>query len=256
MSPGGRVAPRLFDDHATHADQFRSLLLLTAIAVVTLSLTTLGESTGVRGAVEALVTTVLVGVTLLAALRSAGLARFWVRAGDILVALAVLTAAALATVTLVSPGAGGVHPATAPVVWALLATIAPVVVVRRLLRHVEVTLGTLSGAISAYLLLTIMFYFWFLVADAVGPVPFFGTDQPRTAFMYFSLITITTVGYGDLAPRTEAARLLSGVEAVIGQVYLVTFVARLVTLLPRRVPRAPDDPGTVSSRDNPSGAAR
>jgi voltage-gated potassium channel Kch len=48
--------------------------------------------------------------------------------------------------------------------------------------------------------------------------------------MYFSLTTITTVGYGDLTAQTHLGRLLANSEAVIGQVYLVTFVAMIVGL--------------------------
>jgi hypothetical protein len=52
--------------------------------------------------------------------------------------------------------------------------------------------------------------------------------------MYFSLATVTTVGYGDLAPASNIARLLSTSEALVGQVYLVTFVAMLVGLAASR----------------------
>ena len=48
--------------------------------------------------------------------------------------------------------------------------------------------------------------------------------------MYFSLTTITTVGYGDLTAQTHLGRLLANSEAVVGQVYLVTFVAMIVGL--------------------------
>ena len=51
-----------------------------------------------------------------------------------------------------------------------------------------------------------------------------------TSFMYFSLVSITTVGYGDLAAATDLGRLLAASEALVGQVYLVTFVAMIVGL--------------------------
>ena len=60
--------------------------------------------------------------------------------------------------------------------------------------------------------------------------PFFSQPEPTTSYMYFSLTTITTTGYGDFTSSTEFGRLLSMAEAVIGQVYLVTFVALLVGL--------------------------
>ncbi len=73
-----------------------------------------------------------------------------------------------------------------------------------------------------------------LVTDAILPSGFFGTPRPPTAFMYFSLTTVTTVGYGDLAPVSDLGRLLAMVEALIGQVFLVTLVALLVGLLGER----------------------
>ena len=61
-------------------------------------------------------------------------------------------------------------------------------------------------------------------------VPYFGESQPTTSYMYFSLTTITTTGYGDFTAASEFGRLLAMAEAVTGQVYLVTFVAMLVGL--------------------------
>ena len=112
--------------------------------------------------------------------------------------------------------------------------LAPVVVVRRLLHHHDVTRRTLEGAISAYLLIPVAFQFIFLTVDDLVPGGFFGSPKPPMAFMYFSLTTVTTVGYGDLAPASDVGRLLATVEALLGQVFLVTFVALLVGLLGER----------------------
>ena len=98
----------------------------------------------------------------------------------------------------------------------------------------EVTTRTLQGAISAYLLIPVAFQFVFHTVDALLPGGFFGSPKPPTAFMYFSLTTVTTVGYGDLAPASDVGRLLATVEALLGQVFLVTFVALLVGLLGER----------------------
>jgi len=121
-----------------------------------------------------------------------------------------------------------------PEIWAVLSLFAPVVVVRRLLRHQDVTTRTLQGAISAYLLIPVAFQFVFLSVDELLPGGFFGSPKPPMAFMYFSLTTITTVGYGDLAPAADVARLLATVEALLGEVFLVTFVALMVGLLGER----------------------
>jgi len=121
------------------------------------------------------------------------------------VAAAVLGAAA--TVAAANPAE--VEVTIAPDLWVVLSVPAPVVIVRRLLRHREVTMRTLAGAIGAYLLIPVAFQFVFLFADGLLPNGFFGRPQPPTAFMYFSLSTVTTVGYGDLAPRDrprQAAR--------------------------------------------------
>jgi voltage-gated potassium channel Kch len=77
-------------------------------------------------------------------------------------------------------------------------------------------------------------------------------EESTTSFMYFSLVTVTTLGYGDLSPVTDWARLLATTEAVIGQVYLVTVVAMLVGLFAQQrvgtggvlsMPDMPDDDG-------------
>ena len=54
-------------------------------------------------------------------------------------------------------------------------------------------------------------------------------------YVYFSFVTLTTVGYGDITPATELAKRLAVVEAFVGQVFLIVLVARLVTLWGRRV---------------------
>ena len=56
-------------------------------------------------------------------------------------------------------------------------------------------------------------------------------DLAWSDFVYFSLATLTTVGYGDITPQTALAGILASLEAVIGQLYLAVLVARLVGLL-------------------------
>ena len=135
--------------------------------------------------------------------------------------------------------------------YALLFTVAFPSVVRRALQHRQVTLNTLAAAIAAYLMLGIWFAMIFRFIAAVDGWTFFGPDEGEPtvgSFMYFSFITLTTVGYGDLTPATGAGRSAAVVEAVLGQVYLVTTVARVVSLLGsertelRTLPLAPDEP--------------
>ena len=95
------------------------------------------------------------------------------------------------------------------------------------------------GAMSVYLLIAIAFYYVFVEVQRYGSVPFFGVEESTSSFMYFSAVTITTLGYGDLAPVSDIGRYFATTEAIIGQVFLVTIVARLVSLLSR--PSLPSD---------------
>jgi hypothetical protein len=172
----------------------------------------------------------LVGVTLLLAMRASGMRLKWRRVADVLVAIVLAFIVSGVVYGLVADTELFSRQATRPVTLLVLAALAPLVVVRRLLQHRTVTRGTLFGAISAFLLLPIAFYYGFLTVDGLQGSAFFGSVQPTTSFMYFSLTTITTVGYGDLTAVTPFARLVATAEAVSGQVYLVTFVAMLVGL--------------------------
>ena len=92
------------------------------------------------------------------------------------------------------------------------------------------------GALSVYLLIGVVFSFLFIIVETVVPGSFDGLtfhiadDSPREfhSFMYFSFVTITTLGYGDLLPIQPAARALAYMEALVGQIYLTVLVARLI----------------------------
>ncbi|MAB73257.1 MAG: hypothetical protein CMJ54_12215 [Planctomycetaceae bacterium] len=101
----------------------------------------------------------------------------------------------------------------------------------------DVDADTICGSISVYLLISGVFasiYTILVTLDASAfliPGPPADPDYslgPDRLMTYFSLITITTVGYGDVTPQSEFARSLSNLEALIGQVFLTVLVARLV----------------------------
>ena len=116
----------------------------------------------------------------------------------------------------------------------------PIAVVRRIVLQPEVTIRTLLGAIAAYLLLAFSFFMIFLEIDAYEACPFFEEEVGTTDFMYFSLVTITTLGYGDFSPTTNTGQLASVAEAVIGQIFLVTLVAALVSRFAAKPRTRPD----------------
>lgn len=101
----------------------------------------------------------------------------------------------------------------------------------------EVDADTICGSISVYLLISGVFASIYTILVTLDPssfdIPGPPTDPdfslgPDRLMAYFSLITITTVGYGDITPQSEFARSLSNLEALIGQVFLTVLVARLV----------------------------
>ncbi len=204
--------------------------MVTVASVAVLSLVDMsasGRSTVIRW--EETLAAGLVGATLLLALRASGVGRTWQRIADVVVALMVVFLLLLAVLSSLAAGPPPTQ-ATAPVLVVVLSIVAPLVVMRRLLTHRRVTRATLLGAISAYLLIPIAFFYMFLTVNTFEGEPFFGAVQPTTSFMYFSLGGVSTLGVGSLEASTNIGRLLATSEALVGQVYLVVFVALLVGL--------------------------
>ena len=98
--------------------------------------------------------------------------------------------------------------------------------------HKEVTRDLIVGAAVVYLFMALMWTFIFTVVETLHPGSFNlpeGQDIEATRhFLYYSFVTLTTLGYGDITPITSLARSLCILEAVIGQLYLVVQVAWLV----------------------------
>ena len=116
-------------------------------------------------------------------------------------------------------------------VFGVLLLITPIVIINRILRHPEVQMSTILGAICAYMLIGMVFGFVYALVGRIDP-PFFAQRGPTDQFdyFYFSYACLTTVGFGDFTARGDFGRSLSVLEAVLGQIFLVTLIARLVSL--------------------------
>lgn len=119
----------------------------------------------------------------------------------------------------------------------LLAAVA--VIVRRVLASTTVTLQSIYGALSAYMIIGLMFAAFYGAMNSLGSGAFFANGQPgdTRTFQYFSFATLTTLGYGDFTAVKDAGRAVAVMEAMIGQIFLATLVARLVSAFRPSDPR-------------------
>jgi ion channel len=123
----------------------------------------------------------------------------------------------------------------------LLYLIAPFSIVRHLILRSQIDTETLLGAIAAYLLIGMFFAFAYKAAGEFGSAPFFGAagDGTLTQDLFFSFVTMTTVGYGNLVPAANPGQTFAVLEAVTGQLFLVVAVGKIISgLQPRRGERS------------------
>ena len=118
--------------------------------------------------------------------------------------------------------------------WTLIGLFAAAVALRFAMRATLVDAEHLYAALSAYLLAGIFFGHFYWVLQQIWPGTFAVTgDFSRMSAIYFSFVTLATLGYGDIVPRSDVARGLAIVEGVGGQLFLAVMVARLVSLYSR-----------------------
>jgi Ion channel len=192
--------------------------ILLCLIVVTLFGTVVGGSSVVGTAVSA---TLAAAVLLFALSASAAPARIR-RTTTIVAPLLVVVA--------VIPGIASSDAAdiTIPAVLALLVLGSVAAVGRRLQSHPVVTGATILGAVCLYLLLGLLFASIYAIAGGAGRVFVQQATSRPVDDVYFSFITLATVGYGDLTPSGDLIRIVAAVEALVGQLYLVTVIAVLV----------------------------
>jgi Ion channel len=143
--------------------------------------------------------------------------------------LVVVAATALALVSAVSGGRPWLNAANFLVI--VLLAVAMAAVLRRVVSSDTVSSRTILGAISVYTALGILFTWAYGLIDRIEGGGFFGNVETQGSdFLFFSYTTLTTTGYGDLVPAGQVGRMVSGLEMMLGQIFLVTLVAGLVSL--------------------------
>jgi Ion channel len=197
---------------------FGLVLLLVLSTYVLASVTPHRGWTGV-------VTTTVAATTAIVALATAGarhvIVRWAGRAAVVAVGLAMVEAA----------GGGSPPLAVSALIQVCLLTVASGAVLRSVLRETEVGFRTILGAISVYLILALQFTYLYLAIDRLQAGRFFGHTPLQTGdFVFFSLTTLTTTGYGNLVPAGQPGRMFAGLEMFMGQLYVVTLIAGLVSM--------------------------
>ena len=215
---------RSFAERVRGADSYGLLLLLVLSSLFLTAL--VGDGDWGR-----VVSTVMSGTTTLFAFWTSRPSVAVLRGVAIVVALSIVAAVAAvigSSIEFDHVGRGGL---------AVITAATPVVVGRRLLRHPRVQGSTVLGALCIYLLLGLFFAYLYSTIGAINE-PFFAQIPTATTvdYLYFSYVTLTTVGYGDLTAAQDVGRMVAVSEALTGQLYLVTVVALLVSNIGR--PRA------------------
>jgi Ion channel len=167
--------------------------------------------------------------TLVLALRTSG----WQVTQSRTVFVLVVVGLGATVANLVWSGEGVV--ATLGILTGLLALAIGVVVALGAVEQGVVNSKSVAGAICVYILIGMVFLYLYGVMATLGHGPFFaqGTDGTRSLRLYFSYVTLATLGYGDYTPAGNGGHAFAVLEALIGQLYLVTVVAVVVTRLSR-----------------------
>jgi Ion channel len=109
-----------------------------------------------------------------------------------------------------------------------------VLILRQVLRVGPITTRRVQGSVAVYLLLGILWAVWYEVVELLQPGSFGISGQKGRAILpqlaYFSFTTPTTLGFGDIVPLSPLARSLVVLEALVGQLFPVILIARLVTM--------------------------
>jgi len=107
-----------------------------------------------------------------------------------------------------------------------------VLILKHIFRQEDITLETIYGAIVVYILIGLMWVFLYKMVEIIHPNSFslasvMAADSKKNLY-YFSFVTLTTLGYGDVTPVSFPAKSIAMLEAIVGQMYIAVLIARLV----------------------------
>lgn len=197
---------------------------------------------GFDGRWATIVGSAITGVLMLVAFRATSLRQVAPR----LAMLAIAAFAAVIVSSIVSDGSSlRAFPAFAQ---AFLLTVLLVVLLGVVVKREVIDMQTLLGAIAGYALIGLAFGWLYLGLDVLDEDQFSMAASDTPAFPEFSFVVLTTLGFGNQLPTASLSARMVVLEAVIGQIFLATFVARLVSLYGRRR-WVGDDPGSVPADD-------
>jgi hypothetical protein len=193
------------------------LLLLADYVVLTVEWT---------GGAALMVRAILFGLTILLTFHTSRVGPLARMAGRVAVTVTLISALGVAI--------SGGDQATGAVTFlvSLLVLACPIAIAWRIMHHERVTGETIAGAICIYVLIGMIFANVDYGIQLASGSDFFAQSGRHglSDFAYFSYITMTTVGYGDLTPTTGLPRTMAVMDAMVGQVFLVVLLARLVSL--------------------------
>ena len=208
---------RLWREAVRASDSYALLLVLVVIDYILLSV-------GWTGGLATVVQVVLVCLTALFGIRTSGVR------GPLLRIVIVLAVAAVVGSIIYALFGNDVGKGVLLVAVAGLLLATPVAVLYRILQQDRVTAQTIYGAICTYVLFGLVFaYADYAVHLITGNFFAQSGTHNEADFVYYSFVTMTTVGYGDLSPTVGLPRTMAVTEALVGQLFLVVLVARLVS---------------------------